>query len=265
MKVGVCGCPRSGTTAMACLLSMNNIFVSDELMAFTKWYNKLKPNCGFLKRITGGNNLKRLINLGIDPEKLREDNSNCTVGQLYAYILHKGNDVLMIGDKVPEGYLNTLPALLKEFKDLKMIIILRDGRCVIESQIRKWHAGNIKSGGNRAIVKGHWPQPDVAHAQSMWLNNVKILERTINNVDKSKILVVKHENLVSDTKNTLEKISSFLGLNFIIENKDINRKGNIEPYIQLNHRIELWKENVPSMMDELSNEFKNYLKKYNYL
>lgn len=263
-QVSVCGCPRSGTTAMACLLSMNNMFVSDELGTFGKWQNKLTPNCGFLKRITSRNNLKRLKRIGIDPEKLKKDNVGKSVGQLYHYILQNGDNILMVGDKGPEGYLNSLSGMLEQFKKLKMIVMLRDGRCVIESQIRHWNAGNIKSGGKRGVSPGHWPQPDVKRAQPLWIKNIKVLERNTNK-NKDRILIVRHEDLVSNTEDTLEKISSFLELDFVMENKDINRKGSIEPYIQANHRVELWKENVPNMMDELSSEFINYLKKYNYL
>jgi tetratricopeptide (TPR) repeat protein len=114
-------------------------------------------------------------------------------------------------DKTPRYY-NIIPELNQMFPDAKFIILLRNPMAVLSSVLKTWrknrHAELVKS--------ANWP--DVIKAPSLIARGMQILK------DKAKI--VRYEDLVNHTENTITNLCNYLNIEF---NSDLLNYGDKNP------------------------------------
>jgi len=119
----------------------------------------------------------------------------------------------IVGDKMP-SYLQQLPKFVKE-KKLKIIVIYRDCRDVVNSTIRvsksssNWK--NIKIGNIEGITQ-------------KWINGIEVMEKYSNTIH-----IIRYENFIKHLDHETHRISKFLNIahdefdKTIIRSNSINR------------------------------------------
>jgi len=251
--VVITGCPRSGTTILSQLFCKDpRILVGNEVGFYTRWENNftnriceviLSPDA----RPAFRRNRQFLLEKGIDPDIIRllAKENNWTGKDYYNYISEKlSPEVQIFGDKMPIEYVAQLDSLAQQFPEMKFVILTRDGRSVIASQIDHWTENSLN----------HWTRPNIEEAEYLWLEQTKLLLDKIIDADFDRVKLVRYEYLVQNIDDTLVEISDFIGLDSPMKNN-----GLIQPTY-----TEKWKHEHPDMMDRLSTKFKTYLNLMGY-
>ena len=240
----ITGCVRSGTTAVAEYLSLSpTIITPAEFALYSEWDNpqnymrvhtmmraRVNNRIFYYKGIHGYSFARRL-------EKKK------TTGRqsLEMIIKHCPDEVVVFGDKLPITYLDRAEKFLDMFPNLKILVIVRDGRNVMESQVR------------RAKTDGYdifWHRKDISLAEDLWLKAMKRTEELENKSDR--ILIYRYEDLLTNLPYFRECVSDFVGTDVkMIENHFKTPEFN-------------WRVEYPDLMNLLSDEFKNYLERYDY-
>ena len=138
-----------------------------------------------------------------------------------------------------------------KFPNAKFIILIRDGRGVVDSQIRsyyKYPPGHLQHAS-------HWMKPTVKEAESVWLNAMNRLFDISRRIPKERFEIIKYEYLVTNTYDVFGVLTNFLELEQPIT--------NIDDYYKPTN-ICTWRENHPNMMSLLSDEFKKRLEGCGY-
>jgi len=252
--IAITGCARSGTTALCEVFNTDQrILVLNEIGWLTRWETNISDrltNVSLSKnaRPQFKKNRAFLQNKNLNPDKIvnLSIKNKWTGKDLYSYIV-KNTTAEIIGDKMPLEYVNDLDKLTKKFKDTKFIILIRDGRSVISSQIENWSEDSLD----------HWTRPNIEEAEYLWLNQTINLQDRVSKLsaqEASRVLLVRYEALVVEPDRILKVISDFVGLDPPIKNNDL-----IKPVF-----TDKWKAKFPDMMNRLSADFKSYLKKLGY-
>ena len=206
--IWICGSPRSGTTWLArdllsCSSNFINEFHLDEHLAVTS-VGVFDPK------------YKRRIDRHKDqPDYFLSDTYSLT----WKYYLRKlilnrinsqFNDLTKkIIIKEP-GNVGAYDVLSKCLPNSKLIILLRDGRDVIDSLLDA-----LQNDGFITLFSDYTPVSEserlsfIESRAILWVNLVNILLKTIKNHNSDLCLVIKYEDLLHDTKNCLRKIYEF--------------------------------------------------------
>lgn len=232
------GSPRSGSTALTELLAhQKSIFVTNEFGIYNHWddlnkweaFEKAKDFSSFRA------NEKSFANKGVDLDKFLQTVIDEKMSGKDVFCWIKENiPSKFYGDKCPMSYLENISVHSEKFPNAKFIITMRDGRDVITSQI-----ANFQRVGKAA----HWMHPTIEEAEYLWLDCVK---KTMEHLNDVRVLLWKYE----DT--TLEELSDFIGSNIVNYNDMFQTRST-------------WQESHVNMMDRLSNEFKEYLERFEYI
>jgi hypothetical protein len=240
--------PRSGSTPLAKLLGrQKDLFVTNELGTYDDWDNpnKWKNYIGSKDWINFTANKPIFEAHNLDLYKFRQNVIDNRLGgkQIFRWMLDNTN-VKLLGDKCPITYLRNMPMFATKFPNAKFIIVIRDGREVVASQIRgyhKWPPGDPDHAP-------HWMKKNIESAQYLWLNISQIIIKTKSIIPEKRLLVFRYEEAVSSPKDFCEKLSYFLGAEI----------KNINDYFKATN-LNRWQKDHPNMMEQLSIEFKDVL------
>ena len=204
-QIFILGAPRSGTTFLASLLEHTKYYKPFESQFIIKYAGKLEQYgdlnnfsnfCRLLKDIMTERAVMQW-NLDIDEHALFEEfNGDVTYVNLVnkLCLLHnpKGNNQYW-GDKTPH-YLRELETLYKLFPDAKYIYIVRDGRDVALSVLKKeWGPNNIFT------CAEYWRE---LNKERPALGKMK---------EEGKLIQLRYEDLLDNTEQEISKIYEFLG------------------------------------------------------
>ncbi len=203
----IIGSPRSGTTFLAGLLKPT-IYGEPFETQFILKYNKKLKQYGNITHIC---NLTALVNdikseraiaqwgIDIDAIEIKEN-----LGDNFSYVdvvdeicktLMASKDKVLWGDKTPH-YILELEALTKLYPEAKYLYIIRDGRDVALSLLRKvWGPNNVYS------CALQWQE---ANNKSQF-EIIKKLEQ------KGQLIVIRYETLIDEPESECERIYAFLG------------------------------------------------------
>jgi len=216
--VFILGVPRSGTTLLRVLFDSHPQFACG-------------PEAPWLAR--GAHSLKQLYyymaddkfgyvaNFGVSREVLRDRFASYVNSIFMAYAEKKGKSRWV--EKTPDNCLD-IPFLIELFPDAKFIHIVRDGRDVacstaILSRERKaissWHSDNLLM-DDGVVVKN-----TIHNAALRWEVWNRIIEE---NLEKAKHkIIVKYEDLVTETHITLTHLLEFIGEEYVHSMTDIEK------------------------------------------
>lgn len=239
----ITGSVRSGTTAVCEFLSKSpGIIIPAEFAMYSEWgdpnnYRRIEYMVGakvnnrilYYKGIHGDSFARRLHKI------------KATGKQSLEMLVNLCPDTVEVfGDKLPITYVSKADKLLSMFDNLKIMIMMRDGRDVMESQVRR---------AKDADYEVFWHEKDIRSAESIWLNTTKDIEK----LEKSdRILIYKYEDLLTNPYMFIESVSNFI-------EKDVKMVENFFKPSEFDWRIE-----YPDLMSFLSDEFKEKLKKFGY-
>jgi len=239
----ITGSVRSGTTAVCEFLSQSpTIIVPAEFAIYSEWndphnymrvsdmvYAKVNNLILYYKGIHAYSYARRL-------QKIKSTGKQ----SLEMLISLCPKEVEIFGDKLPLTYLTKANKLLSMFDNLKIMIIMRDGRDVMESQVRR---------AKTATYDIFWHEKDIRSAEGTWLSTVKDIEK-IEKTDR--IMIYKYEDLLTNPSMFRECVSNFI-------ETDVKMIKNFFKPSEFNWRVE-----YPNLMDYLSDEFKDHLKRFGY-
>jgi hypothetical protein len=167
-------------------------------------------------------------------------------GKEFLHLLSEwgGPDVQVVGDKDPVSYLHLIDSIIAQ-PNTKMIILVRDARDVVASYVRHSKDKN----------KPWWATTDLVQAQRTWVDSMRIIWNRTKGQDSDKILLAKYEEVAADPNKFLNDVHNFIGIEpHIVPDAD---------YFTL-VRSNIWQEEVPTLMDVATPDFKKYLKLFGY-
>jgi hypothetical protein len=253
LHIIITSAPRSGSTALAKLLGrQEDMFVTNELGFYEDWSNQTKWR-NFIhtkKWINFVANEDIFESHGLNLYKFREEviSKKLSGEGIYKWIVDNTN-VSIVGDKCPIAYLNNMPYLLDRFPTAKFIVVVRDGRDVVASQIRGYHRWPPGDPDHAP----HWMIPNVKDAQRLWWALAQTTALRIRTVPRNRLFWFRYEDAVLETEKFCSNLSAFLGV-------DIK---NIDGYFRPTN-MGRWEIDHPDMMSELSKDFKDMLDYFNY-
>jgi len=200
----IVGCPRSGTTLLASLLERTRYGAPVETHFITKYYKRLKRYEPLSKK----DNFQRLVRDIIKERPVRQWNINYDIDLLwtklkkysYSEIVHlicmerfKRFDKSMWSDKTPH-YILDIQILYKLFPESKFIYIVRDGRDVALS-----------------LLKKKWGPKNVYSCAILW-KNCNSQEKHLEEIErKGNLFRLKYEELLCNPSEIVKNIYNFLG------------------------------------------------------
>lgn len=201
-QVFILGAPRSGTTFLASLLDRTKFRAPFETQFIIKYYKKL-DRYGDLSKLE---NFRNLVIDIFSERSVQQWKIQPNIGTLYnsvspdfsytniinEIILLKNKNNICWGDKTP-NYLNNPEVILKLFPEAKFIFIVRDGRDVALSLLRKpW-------GPNNFLTCGEY-----------WSNLNENFLRIREEIPSRNLLEIKYEEILIDPELHIGKIYDFL-------------------------------------------------------
>ncbi len=242
----IIGAPRSGTKLLRQILNNHSQIYIPE--AETMFLYKLYLSWDKFKDLSDRNNFNQLVQYILETpfySYLKEENSeniinfdkwyNSCLEWSYSHVMMRFFEVCasyhhksMFGDKTP-SYLYPINFIRDQFKDAKIIHIVRDPRDYVLSVNKAWGKNIFRS----------------AQRWNDWLNVV--------NTDlslKDDNILVTYENLLSDSKKETERILSFLKISYEPDLFVFNKQ--IEPVGDAKNAGKIKKDNFGKWRDKLS-------------
>lgn len=206
-QIIIAGCPRSGTTALAALLSHDkNTWVMNENGCFC-WEEKEYPE-HFKEWMSKQTTLTDLERKGIDGEQFARTFSLAVPRSLPSDIAQLYN-LEVVGDKLP-GYLSMIEDISNENPDAYIILTFRSCLHFIVSSTNHYNAGQ----------RSLWNFPSYEQAADFWeKENTELLiqlGRLIKN--RRNVFLIKYEKYADNAEKLLEDLSNFIGYQFDIVN-----------------------------------------------
>jgi len=225
-QIFVVGSSRSGTTMMGRILGNHkDVFTFNELPFFgTIWTN---PSSRELSKEGQIDLLSRLLCIqekGLFNQKhisdfndkakdiLQEKNlSALEVYELFLNVITNENEAYISCEQTPKN-MYYLEGILSHFPNAKVINLVRDQRDVLLSQKNKWKRKFL---GASAIPLSEAARSFVNYhpllMSKVWVSSLQHTRKYKNN---NRVKVVKFEELVSNSEETIKKICTFLDIDF---------------------------------------------------
>ena len=253
----VTGSARSGTSALTRSLSTH-----PDICLFNEFclYQKLKDNMDTWYRT------QWMDENNPPPKKVSADMTTLQSRMMEDLPLHTSNEVTkswlfdqvsnppaVYGDKMPYAYLSNIHRITQNYPEARFLITLRDGRAVVASQLRHY---NHSIENDRTPPK--WSKPTVDEAQYLWLRSANLWLHLRKNPPVP-CLEVRYESAVHDRESLARSICDFVG----IEYREADFKEFFANYQAEN--TDTWREELPEMESQLSDEFKHALRQLDYL
>ena len=231
MKLIVGGCPRSGTGALASLLTYDGRALVTQEEGLNAWKNK----------------------------------------KIYGKYVIDMSTVIYVGDKMPEEYLLNAHNLCKKYPDAKFIFTIRSGHGVIASYIRRQLRPKNKKGKWGKSPKDITHDKllkQIKAAENVWVRNANQILTLPNRMSKNSYLLLKYEDNHKDIDGMLKKLGKFLGYDSPVINTVIWHGGE-NKYVSQYRQVHLdWKKNLEFWVDFVLNgrskEFENVMTKLGY-
>lgn len=211
-KVIITGCSRSGTTALAELLSNSpNILITNEVGNFTFIEeDSLEP---VLARKYEIENFRRILNnKGIYEEYYQH--KSFFENTSYIKNLHENYNLSVIGDKWPDYlfHIRDIAMMNNGLSDFYFIFTIRSCFHFINSSTSAYNRG----------LRNVWNFNDPKVAEAYWLKHNKELINNVTLLNNRNIpcLIVNYENHVSNPKKLISNIEDFISEKITINNPE---------------------------------------------
>jgi hypothetical protein len=214
--VFIVGCLRSGTTLLRRMVDAHpRLAIIHETQWVPRWFERrvgLTPE-GFVtpELIPRLLDFPRFAELRIsqsDLERLMETGKPVPYSAFVSGVFDlygEAQDKRLVGEKSP-GYVRYLPTLHALWPETKFVHVIRDGRDVCASVL------NWKKAGHNVGRHATWAEDPVSTAAFWWEWHVRLGREAGSSLGPNLYHEVRYEALVSEPKETCEKLCSFLGL-----------------------------------------------------
>jgi len=259
----IAGSFRSGTTILTTTLAEHSqLLLANELWSYRKMsavnakidrlrevYPKIGGSKSTIAKTTLGDNFEKFL-------AYHKLNPMTGVNDLYDKLSRFTDKTpKLVGDKLPE-YLFDLGRLNSELSKPKVLICIRDGRDVLESQTKRFklYTQLYGSPGNH-----WWAKETVEECIALkvnWLSFMEAWEKAKSTYDLD-YHEVYFKNLVLDLESEVRKIAEFLDIEFIELIELFERNFKTDTY-------KVWKEALPGINAKLPQSWKDMLIKHGF-
>ena len=240
----ITGPSRSGTTGLTYLLnSSSEVLCGHETHVLDYWDKDISDRIrnNILEKMFYSDRTPSILDFtpkGVTPDMLKTIVETSSTGKELFDRLNSIAKCNCVGDKVP-GYIVTLPQILKNNPQLKLLICIRDGRSILASHLRGlepgWATDNIKDTEERIVI---------------FMN-------IINNIENhDKVIYVPYEHYTQHTDFLIRRLESFLDTKL--------SNCNTDKYRDYTDWDDVFKQLPKDYMDKVSPEFIEYQKKFGY-
>ena len=252
----ITGCPRTGTTALAQWLSSH-----DKICIFNEFSLYHPPASDY----SAWHRIRDMRNDNPPPLKISRDmaslrsrlaaelptpvSNETTANWLFG---RSRNPVTVYGDKMPYLYLKAMEEIAERFPGARFLLTLRDGRAVVASQIRQYHIAV-----ERGIVPDPWMQPTVEQAEFLWLRSARKW-LGLRADPPAPCLEVRYEQATRAPEDLARRICDFVGMEYRRE----DFREFLDEYRPI--RSATWREEMPDLEAQLSDEFRAALEQLGY-
>ena len=202
-EIAICGCPRSGTTALANLLNHDDsTIITNETCCYI-WGDNIAPFTDKIDREENNYEFTRpFLNKGLNPRKIF---SECKTSRDLPSVIHShGYEV--VGDKLPDYIYSANFNVLCARQDVYIIIMIRDVRGFIASSTRFYNKG-MRSG---------WCFPDGVSAEKFWIEaNIHLINAVLR-ARMRRLKILKYETVCENADKLVRNLSSFVDFEFKI-------------------------------------------------
>jgi hypothetical protein len=252
----ITGCARSGTTALARLLSTHGqICIFNEYSLY--WPPVLEESVW--------HRIHEMRDDNPPPKKIATDmpslRSRFTADvpvpvcdrtiRDWIFGLAKG-PVRVYGDKMPYVYLDNMEKVVDQFPGARFLLALRDGRAVVASQIRQYRLAV-----ERGVQPDRWMHPTFEEAEFLWLRSVKKWLSLRDN-QPAPCLEVRYEQATQSPAELARSICDFVGMEYS-EKEFATFLKSYQPI-----HADAWRDELPDVDAQLSDEFRDALDQLGY-
>lgn len=215
----ILGNPRSGTSLFRLMLNSHpNMIVPPESGFLQWWYNKYKD--WNIDNSRDEKKVEKYVNDVLTSKKIEDwnldqvgiikeiiDNKPKNYGELSSIIYFCYNksklEIQLIGDK-NNYYIHHLKLINSIYPKAKYIHLIRDGRDVACSYKK------MNSMKSKSVYKPNLPF-DLKEIAIEWNNNITKIDEFVKNKEH---LIIKYEDLISNTESVLGMVCNFLGVKY---------------------------------------------------
>lgn len=211
-KVIITGCPRSGTTALAELLSKDSrTLITNEVSNFT--FNEESSLENILCRKYAIDNFREILNSkGIYEEYYKD--SIFFESHSYLQQLQTAYGLEIIGDKWPDYlfHINDIETLNNTAEDFYFIFTIRSCYHFINSSTTNYNNGK----------RDAWNFYDEKKAEGYWVSRNLELIKNVQYLQKKNIPVkiINYDTIKGNASNLVNHISNFINEELVIENSN---------------------------------------------
>ena len=252
----ITGCARSGTSALARLLSTH-----DRICIFNEYSLYSHP----VLEESVWHRIREMRNDNPPPIKVSDDMASLRLrlaDELPSEVSAKtirnwlfgllNNPVQVYGDKMPYKYLASMEEVTEQFPSVRFLLTLRDGRAVVASQIRLYYTA-VEGG----IEPERWMQPTVQEAEHLWLRSAKKW-LSLRSAPPAPCLEVRYEQATQSPEDLARRICDFVGMEYHEE----EFQEFLQSYRPVN--TDTWRDEMPDIEAQLSDEFRDVLGQLGY-
>ena len=218
-KIIIGGCPRSGTGALAKLLTFDGRAIVTEELGLNAWKDAIKKR-------------------------------------------NNTDDIVYVGDKMPESYICNASRLYKQYPNAKFIFTNRNGYGVVSSYVRRLLRGtNYKDVPDEKLIKM------IKFGEVVWLRNYRGLNNIHNILPSNKYILMTYEETTCTLSKSLSKLGEFLEYDGPVKNErvvlDKGTRKNVIYYRPIHtdwvKGLEFWDD---AILSQVSDEFKQLVDVY---
>ena len=152
------------------------------------------------------------------------------IHRIFAQIQDNSKKIIV---KEPSSLLDASDIIAEATPKSKKIILMRDGRDVIDSLLYARQKTGWLVKKQEALLNNKQRSSFISHRAKFWVHQTEILKKTYENTSPNLRIIVRYENLRKNTAEELEKIYKFLDIDISIE--------------KIKNLVEKYKfENIPS-------------------
>ncbi len=239
----IVGNPRSGTTLLRLMLTSHKNIVIPPECGFAIWYYEKykKWNPSFLNYfIDDLMRAKKIETWKLDKNEITRylmsrlpTSYPDLVSSIYEYFGSKNKVYFKRWGDKNNFYLNHIQTIKEMFPNAIFLHIVRDGRDIacsyknlMKMRINSKYAPNLPS--------------NVEEIAQQWKENLSIINEAFKKIDWENVYEIRFEDLVRNTKSTLELICGRINENYdpqMLEYYRFNREKKLEPVVFLNWKI----------------------------